>query len=312
MKQTFLYSNTNKRYHTWNYYVKQKFHSRIYKVALQAGFSCPNRDGTCGSSGCTFCEEGSAGFAGNVKDPVWKQFMDGATIAHQKWKDVIPIPYFQAYSNTYAPLPTLKELYDPFATNPTIPMLCIATRCDCLNEENIAYLASLCEECEVWIELGLQSVFDESAQRIQRGHSYAQFEQAIRMLQKTNIKICVHIINSLPQECQQHMLTTIDTLAKLPIHAVKIHMLHIMENTILKEEYIKHPFPLQSKEEYIDTVIKQLERLPASIIIQRLTGDGDKKKLIAPLWTKDKRRILNDIDKEMVRRDTWQGKYVQQ
>lgn len=311
MKNPFMNSNTNKRYYTWNYYLKQKFQQPVYKVALQSGQTCPNRDGTCGVGGCTFCDEGSGTFAGSTLQSLSEQFEEGKQIAFKKYKNPICVPYFQSYSNTYAPLLTLKEMFDPFAKCADIPMLCIATRSDCLSDDIITYLDSLSDTCEIWLELGLQSIHDESAKRLHRGHTYAQFEQTIQRLSKTRIHICVHVINSLPYESEDMMQASIDCLAHLPIHALKLHMLHILEGTQLAQEYIQSPFPLLTKDAYIDLVIKQLEHLPQHIILQRLTGDGDKTRLIAPLWTTNKRAILNDIDKEMVKRNTYQGRLFQ-
>lgn len=304
----FPYSNDNKRYHTWNYYLKQTFHQKVFKVALNANFSCPNRDGTCAYGGCTFCSSlGSGDYAGNIHDDLNIQFELGKANMLKKWPNGMAMPYFQAYTNTYADLTTLKNTFQPFVER-GIPALCIATRADCLETSKIAYLQSLTDSCEVWIELGLQSIHDETAKRVNRGHTYTQFLDCVQRLAHTDIKICVHIINSLPYETTEMMLKSAQMIGMLPIHAVKIHMLHIMENTKLALQYKEQPFPMLSKEAYIDLVVDQLEVLPPSIIIQRLTGDGVKEELIAPHWTLKKVNILNDIDKMMVKRNTWQGK----
>ena len=305
----FIYSDDNKRYHTWNYYLKHHFHQKVCKVPLNANFSCPNRDGTCGVGGCTFCGSlGSGEFAGDIHKDLMQQFEDGKAMMHRKWPNAGLIAYFQAYTNTYAPLHVLKDTFDPFVERDDILAISIATRADCLEDDTIAYLQSLTKKKEIWVELGLQSVHDETAKRVNRGHTYAQFVSCIKKLAKTDIKIAVHLINSLPYETKDEMLESADRIAHLPIHAVKIHMLHIMENTKMAKEYEQHPFPVLSKEEYIDIVISQLELLPKEMIIQRLTGDGVKEHLIIPEWTLKKVVVLNDIDKEMVRRDTWQGK----
>lgn len=307
----FLCSDDNKRYHTWNYYLRHHYHQKVFKVALNANFTCPNRDGTCGYGGCTFCGSlGSGDFAGDIHQDLAKQFETGVQHMRKKWPTGIPMAYFQAFTNTYAPFPIIQETYDPFFKRSDIVALSIATRADCLSDDVIAYLDSKTSEKDVWIEVGLQSIHDETAKRIHRGHSYAQFIDCIQRLQHTNLKVCVHMINGLPYETKDDMITSIQAIAKLPIHALKIHMLHIMEDTQLALEYQRDPFPILSKEDYIDIVIKQLELLPPHIIIQRMTGDGNAEKLVAPQWTLHKRSILNDIDKEMVIRDTWQGRCV--
>lgn len=306
----FPYSDDNKRYHTWTYYLKHRFHQKVFKVPLNAGFSCPNRDGTCGVGGCTFCSSlGSGDFAGNMKDDLTTQFDQGLAMMRRKWPNGIPMAYFQAYTNTYADLNTLKRCFEPFVLKDDIAAISIATRADCLEDDKIAYLQSLTKQKEIWVELGLQSIYDETAKNINRGHTYAQFLDCIHRLSNTDIKIAVHLMNSLPNETKDMMIESARAIGKLPIHAVKIHMLHLIQNTKMGNEYKQKPFPLLSREDYIDVVIRQLEVLPKEIIIQRLTGDGVKEDLIAPLWTLKKVTILNDIDKEMKKRNTWQGKY---
>lgn len=311
MKQhPFPYSDDNKRYQTWNYYLKHTYHNKVFKVALNADFSCPNRDGTCGVGGCTFCGSlGSGECAGNKQDDLWTQYTKGFQMMRQKWPNGHAMAYFQAYTNTYAPLSILKETFEPFIEHPDSLALCIATRADCLEDEKIKYLNKQSSKKDIWIELGLQSIHDETAKRVNRGHSYNQFVDCIKRLEHTNLKICVHLINGLPYETKEMMIESAKALAQLPIHAVKIHMLHLMKGTAMAKEYEQTPFPLLTRDEYVDIVIAQLEVLPQEMIIQRLTGDGIQKDLIAPDWTRKKVIVLNEIDKEMVRRDTWQGKY---
>ncbi len=305
----FPYSDDNKRYHTWNYYLKHRYHTKVFKVPLNTNFSCPNRDGTCGIGGCTFCGSlGSGEYAGNIEDNLSTQFKKGQEMMLRKWPNGKSIAYFQAYSNTYASLDVLKRTFQPFADRDDICAISIATRADCLENEKIEYLQSLCQKKEIWIELGLQSIHDKTAMLCNRGHTFAQFLDCIHRLEKTDLKIVVHLINSLPYETQEDMIESAKVLSTLPIHSVKIHMLHIMEETKMAEDYKQHPFPIQSEDEYVDTVIKQLEVLPPTMIIQRLTGDGVKQLLITPKWTLKKVCVLNDIDKEMKRRNTWQGR----
>lgn len=315
MKKTnpFPYSDDNKRYHTWNYYLKHRYHEKVFKVALNANFSCPNRDGTCGVGGCTFCGSlGSGEYAGNIHEDLVTQFEERKAMMKRKWPNGDAIAYFQAYTNTYADVDTLKKTFDPFVAREDVVALSIATRADCLEDDKIAYLESLTKQKDIWIELGLQSIHDETAKRVHRGHDYQTFLDCINRLKDTHLKICVHIINSLPYESKDMMLETAKAISHLPVHAIKIHMLHIMEDTQMAKEYQQHPFPVLSKEEYIDIVVSQLELLPPEMIIQRLTGDGVKEKLITPQWTMKKVIVLNDIDKEMLRRDSWQGKYYQE
>lgn len=315
MKKTnpFPYSDDNKRYHTWNYYLKHRYHEKVFKVALNANFSCPNRDGTCGVGGCTFCGSlGSGEYAGNIHEDLAAQFEERKAMMKRKWPNGNAIAYFQAYTNTYADVDTLKKTFDPFVAREDVVALSIATRADCLEDDKIAYLESLTKQKDIWIELGLQSMHNETAKRVHRGHDYQTFLDCIDRLKDTHLKICVHIINSLPYESKDMMLETAKAISHLPVHAIKIHMLHIMEDTQMAKEYQQHPFPVLSKEEYIDIVVSQLELLPPEMIIQRLTGDGVKEKLITPQWTMKKVVVLNDIDKEMLRRDSWQGKYYQE
>lgn len=310
-KNPFPYSFDNKRYHTWNYYLKNKYQQKVFKVPLNANFSCPNRDGTRGVGGCTFCGSlGSGEYAGNIHDDLAKQFSDVYEVMKRKWPTGLPMAYFQAYTNTYAPLEKLKEYFTPFIEREDILGIAIATRADCLEDDKIAYLQSLTNKKEIWIELGLQSIHDKTAIETNRGHDYATFLNCIERLKNTDLKICVHIINSLPNEDEQMMLETAKQVGQLPIHAVKLHMLHVCKGTKMGEDYKKNPFPLFTLEQYIDIIIKQLEVLPPEIIIQRLTGDAVKELLIAPKWTLNKTNVLNSIDKEMVKRNTWQGKKI--
>lgn len=312
MKNPFIYSNDNKRYHTWNHYLKQKYHSKVFKVPLNANFSCPNRDGTCGVGGCTFCTSlGSGDQVQEMFEPLDIQYDANLKVMKNKWPLGKGFTYFQAYTNTYCSLETLKETIEPFFYKEDVLGLCIATRADCLEDDKIEYLNKLAQEKEIWIELGLQSIYDETAAHINRGHTYATFVDCVERLKNTDLKICVHLMNSLPNETKDMMINSARTIGQLPIHAVKIHMLYLMENTVLAKEYLEHPFPLLSKEDYIDVVVRQLEYLPKEIIIQRLTGDGVKEQQIESFWMLNKTVVLNDIDKEMVKRDTYQGRMLE-
>lgn len=307
----FPYTNDNKRYHTWNYYLRQKYQQKVFKVALNANLSCPNRDGTCGEGGCTFCGSlGSGECAGDMKEDLQTQFQNGYRIQQRKWPNGKAIAYFQAYTNTYCDLAHLQSMIQPFLDNPDVVAISLATRADCLEDDKIAYLQTLTSQKDIWVELGLQSIHNSTAEYINRGHTYEIFLDCIQRLQDSDLKICVHLINSLPYETKEQMIQSAYEVGKLPIHALKIHMLHLMKDTLMAKQFEKQPFPILSKEEYIDITISQLEFIPPEIVIQRLTGDGIQDKLIVPEWTRKKVTVLNDIDKEMVKRETWQGKKI--
>lgn len=308
----FPYSNTNKRYYTFNYYLKSNFDDKVFKVPLNANFSCPNRDGTKGVGGCTFCSAlGSGDYAGKIQDTMDEQFQAGKAMMLRKWPNGKAMAYFQAYSNTYADLPVLKAHFDPFIENDEVVALSIATRADCLNPAIVDYLSSLATKKEVWLELGLQSINDETAAAINRGHTLQEFNDALTLLKGTPLRICVHLMNSLPYESKQQMIDSAAYVSQLDIHAVKIHMLHVIERTQMAKDYAKQPFPLLTLEEYVEVVVAQLEVLRPEIVIQRLTGDAVKEDLIAPLWTLNKTQVLNEIDKYMAKHDTYQGKFAQ-
>ena len=307
MKNPFIYSNDNKRYHTFNYYLKNSYQSKIFKVPLDAGFTCPNRDGKVAIGGCTFCSALGSGDSVIRSNDLMKQYDEGVKMMRNKWPNGKGMAYFQAYTNTYAPLERLKELYEPFIEREDVVALCVATRADCLNDENIEYLNSLTNKKDIWVEVGLQSIHDETAKRINRGHDYACFLEAINKLSKTNCKICVHIINGLPYETKEMMIETIQAISQLPIHAVKIHMLHLIKNTKMAKEYEEHPFHLLTQEEYVEIVCEQLTYLPKEIVLERLTGDGIASDLIAPTWAIKKVCVLNEIDKYMAKNNLYQG-----
>lgn len=306
---SFIYSNTNKRYHTLDYFYKNKFHSKIFKVSLNAGFSCPNIDGTVGYGGCIYCSKtGSGEFAGNKEDSLKKQFNTVKEKMLKKWPNAKYIGYFQARTNTYAEVDTLKRLYETVLSFDNVIGLSIATRPDAISEECLDYLKELNEKTYLTIELGLQSTKEKTAKLINRCHSLECFENMVKKLRQNNINVVVHIINGLPYETKEDMLNTVKYLNNLDIQGIKIHMLSILKDTPLKELYQREHFKILSKEEYIDIVIEQLELLRPEIVIHRITGDPKVEDLIEPKWLIKKFCVLNDIDKEMVKRDTYQGK----
>ena len=304
----FKYSNTNKRYHTLDYFYKTKFNSKVFKISLNAGFTCPNIDGTVGTGGCIYCSKtGSGEFAGNPIDSIEAQFNKIKDMMHQKWKDGKYIAYFQARTNTYAPVEKLKEIYEPVIKYDNVIGLNIATRADSITDSCLDYLSDLNKRTYLTIELGLQTINEKTSKLINRCHSLECFEKMVKKLRNKNINVVVHIINGLPYETKEDMLNTIKYLNNLDIQGVKIHMLSIIKDTSLEKLYEKDKFHALTKEEYIDIVVDQLELLRPEIVIHRLTGDPDPKELIEPTWLIKKFTVLNDIDKEMVKRDTYQG-----
>ncbi len=307
MENKFEYTLDNKRYHTWNYHLHTLFGGKVFKVALNGGFTCPNLDGNKGVGGCTYCLSGSGDFAGNPELDVVTQFEEVKARMHKKWPEAKYIPYFQANTNTYAPKEVLQEKFEPVLALPNVVGLAIATRADCISEEVLDYLCELNERTYLMVELGLQTVFDKTGERINRCHSYADFLDGYQRLAEKNIKTCVHLILGLPGETQDMIRESAKTVAALKPHCVKLHLLHILKGTRIAEEYAAGEFETLTLQQYVSLVVDCLEYFPKETVIQRLTGDGSKESLIAPLWSLKKFVVLNEIDKEMVRRDTYQG-----
>ena len=304
----FKYSDDNKRYHTLNYFYKHKFNSKVFKVSLNAGFSCPNIDGTVGFGGCIYCSKsGSGDFAGNIEDDIVTQFIKVKNMMLKKWPDSKYIGYFQAHTNTYAPVEKLKKLYEPIVKQDNVIGLNIATRPDSISDECLEYLSDLNKRTYLTIELGLQTIHEKTSKLINRCHSLECFTNMVKKLRERNINVVVHIINGLPGENKDDMLETVKYLNNLDIQGIKIHMLSILKNTPLEEYYKKNKFHILTKEEYIDIVINELEYLREEIVINRITGDPAIDDLIEPSWLIKKFCVLNDIDKEMVKRDVYQG-----
>ncbi len=305
----FIYSNNNKRYHTLDYYYKNKFHSKVFKISLNAGFSCPNIDGTVGNGGCIYCSKsGSGEFAGNKEDSLRTQFDTVKEMMLHKWPEGKFIGYFQARTNTYADVDTLKKLYETVLAFDNVIGLNIATRPDSISEECLDYLTELNKKTNLTIELGLQTTNEKTAKLINRCHSLQCFEDMVKKLRERNIDVVVHIINGLPYETKEDMLNTVRYLNSIDIQGIKIHMLSILKDTPLAKMYEKKHFKVLTKEEYINIVIDQLELLRPEIVIHRITGDPKQDDLVEPDWLVKKFCVLNDIDKEMVKRDSYQGK----
>jgi len=305
----FKYSNSNKRYHTLDYFYKNMFNSKVFKVSLNAGFSCPNKDGNKGYGGCIYCSSlGSGDYAGKKEKSLIEQFNEVKKIILNKWPDSKYIVYFQANTNTYAPINELKEKYESVAFLDNVVGINIATRPDSITDECLDYLEQLSKKTYLTIELGLQTIHDKTSKLINRGHDLKCFEKMLKKLRNKNINVVVHIINGLPYETKEMMLETVNYLSTQDIQGIKIHMLHILKNTALAKLYEKEKFHVLTREEYVDIICDQLELLREDIVIHRVTGDPNPNDLIEPSWLIKKFGVLNEIDKELVKRDSYQGK----
>lgn len=304
----FKYTLDNKRYHTLNYHLRKKFSSKVFKVSLNAGFTCPNIDGTKGYGGCIYCSKtGSGEFGGDIKDDLTTQFYKIKDVISKKWSSSKYIAYLQARTNTYAPIEVLKSKYEEVLKIDNVVGLFIATRCDAISDECLNYLEELNKRTYLVVELGLQTIHSKTSKMINRGHTLEEFTDMVNKLRERNIEVVVHIINGLPYETKEMMLDTVRYLNKLNINGIKIHMLNIIKDTPLEKMYNEEKFHILTKEEYIDIVISQLELLNEEIVIHRITSDPDVSTLIEPTWLIKKFCLLNDIDKEMKKRNTYQG-----
>ncbi|WP_432357998.1 TIGR01212 family radical SAM protein [Sporosarcina sp. UB5] len=299
-----------KRYHTWSRHLKDEFGMKIFKVSLDAGFDCPNRDGTVAYGGCTFCSvAGSGDFAGDRAKPIEVQFAEIRDKMHQKWKDGKYIAYFQAYTNTHAPLPVLKEKFEAALALPGVVGLSIGTRPDCLPDDVVDYLAELHERTYLWVELGLQTVHEQTAKLVNRAHDFKTYVEGVEKLRKHGIRVCTHIINGMPLENLEMMMETAREVAKLDVQGIKIHLLHLLKGTPMVRQYEKGMLEFLEMDEYINLVVDQLEILPPEMIVHRITGDGPLDLMIGPMWSASKWDVLNGIDNELKRRDSYQGKF---
>lgn len=301
----FKYSLDNKRYHTLNYFYRSKFNSKVFKVSLNAGFGCPNK---VNGKGCIFCKNGSGNSYKNLS--LVEQFDLVKVPLDKKWPDSKYIAYFQADTNTYESVDVLREKYESVLSLPNVIGIDIATRSDALNDEVLDYLSELNNRTFLTVEIGLQSSYDETLKLINRGHDVKNFEDAIKRLQQRGIFTIVHIINGLPGETKDMMVNTVKYVNSLNVQGIKIHMLYISKDTELERLYKREPFHILSKEEYIDIVCEQLEYLNESVVLMRITGDPVKEDLIKPQWLLKKFVVLNDIDKEMKKRNIFQGDKV--
>jgi radical SAM protein (TIGR01212 family) len=310
MKNPFKYSIDNKRYHTLNYFYQNKFNSKVFKVSLDASFTCPNIDGTKGYGGCIYCLNGSINNYQDTSKNIIDQFNNGKDILHKKWPNAKYIAYLQSNSNTYAPVDKLKSIYEPLIQLDNVIGLNIATRADCITEECLSYLDDLNKRTYLTIELGLQTIHEKTNELINRKETLEEFTNMVNKLRERNINVVVHIINGLPYETKDMMLETVKYLNKLDIQGIKIHMLHVIKDTKLADIYNKEHFHILTRDEYVDIVCDELELLREEIVINRVTGDPNPKDLIEPTWLIKKFGVLNEIDKEMARRDAYQGDRV--
>jgi radical SAM protein (TIGR01212 family) len=298
-----------KRYHSYNTYLKKKYGERVQKVTVDAGFTCPNRDGTVASGGCIYCNNES--FNPGYNDPtksVRQQIDEGTEFLRRRYNVDKFMVYFQPYSNTYASLDTLKQLYEDALSASGIIGLTIGTRPDCIDEEKLDYLESLAKTCDITIEYGLESIYDDSLKKINRGHDYQCYLDAIEMTKNRGINICTHIILGFPWENREQWMYEAEVLSEIAFDFLKIHQLHIVKNTVLERNHIRNPYRLFTLTEYVDTVVSFLEKLNPEIIIQRLAGEAPKKVLVAPKWGKRNSEVITFITNELEKRNTWQGK----
>lgn len=298
-----------KRYNTWNGHLRTKFGKKVMKIALNGGFTCPNIDGKKGYGGCTYCSSsGSGDFAGDPAHSILNQFEEVKSRMLKKWHEGLYMPYFQAHTNTYAPAAVLRERFEPVLQKDGVVGISIATRADCLENDVLEYLSELNGRTYLIVELGLQSIFDSTGERINRCHTYAEFLEGYNKLADRGINVCIHLINGLPGEDKDMMLESAKTVAALRPHCLKLHLLHVIRGTRMEQELLEGRVSLMSLEDYVDIIVRQLEVIHPRTVIQRLTGDGARADLVGPMWSLKKFEVLNAIDRELEKRDTYQGK----
>lgn len=308
-----------KPYHSLDYELKKQFGHKVYKISLDGGMTCPNRDGTLGNRGCIFCSQGGSGdFAAARRSDISEQMEEAirriekkmpehSSEAMENVRNGLYIAYFQSFTNTYAPLSYLKPLFTAALKHPQTAALSIGTRPDCLPQETVNFLEELNRRKPVWVELGLQTIHEDTARFIRRGYKLSMFEDALARLAASGLTVIVHVILGLPGESREQMLETVRYLARQPIDGIKLQLLHILKGTDLADYYQNHPFPVFTMDSYLDFVIDCVELLPPELTIHRLTGDGPKSLLIAPAWSADKRAVLNGLHRRFKERNTFQG-----
>ncbi|MFS7422478.1 TIGR01212 family radical SAM protein [Carnobacterium maltaromaticum] len=310
MNQFKFTNDPNKRYHTWNYALREQFGEKVFKVPLDGGFDCPNRDGTVAHGGCTFCSvSGSGDFAGDRIDPLPIQFQKEVQMMHNKWPNVTKyIAYFQNFTNTHAPVTELRHKFEQVVNEKGVVGIQIATRPDCLPDDVVDYLAELNQRYYLWVELGLQTIHEKTSQLINRAHDYQTYLDGVEKLRKHNINVCTHLINGLPGETTEMMLESNKRMIlDSDIQGVKLHLLHLMRNTKMVRDYHEGRLEFMDMETYVNLICDQVEQIPPEIIIHRLTGDAPRDTIIGPLWSLKKWEVLNAIDRELKQRNTFQG-----
>jgi len=302
----------NKRYHSWNFALRQEFGEKIFKVPIDAGFDCPNRDGTVAKGGCTFCSvSGSGDMIVAPETPLPEQFEKEIAMMHKKWPQVDKyIVYFQNFTNTHAPVAVIRERFEQVLTLPGVVGISIGTRPDCLPADVVDYLAELNQRFYLWVELGLQTTFETTSNAINRAHDYQTYLDGVASLRKHNIRVCTHLINGLPGETIEMMQENVRrTIQDSDIQGIKLHLLHLMRNTRMLRDYHEGRLQLMRRDTYVSLICDQLEMIPPEIIIHRLTGDAPWDSLVGPMWSLKKWEVLNEIDQEMLRRNSYQGKF---
>lgn len=301
-----------KRYYSLNNYLREKFQTKVFKISLDAGFSCPNRDGSLSSGGCIFCSaRGSGDFAGKSEELV-EQFFEVKKMMNKKWKEGKYIAYFQAYTNTYAPVEVLREKYYSVLNLDDVVGIAIATRPDCLPPEVLDLLEEISKKTYLWVELGLQTIHEKTAKLINRGYKLDVYINAMKELKRRNIETVTHVILGLPGENRDDMLETINFVGNSPSKGIKLHLLHLMKDTPMVKLYEDKKLKFLEMDEYVDLIVDSIERLPFDMVIHRITGDSPRSTLIGPMWSLKKWEVLNAIDDRFIQRDTWQGKkYLQ-
>lgn len=302
----------NKRYYTWNQALREQFGEKIFKVPIDAGFDCPNRDGTVAHGGCTFCSvSGSGDMIIAPEAPLPEQFHKEVDAMHIKWPHVNKyLVYFQNFTNTHAPVATIRERFEQVISKEGVVGLSVATRPDCLPDDVVDYLAELNDRFYLWVELGLQTTFESTGKLINRAHDFQVYLDGVAKLRKHNIRVCTHLINGLPGETPEMMMENVQrTVTESDIQGIKLHLLHLMTKTKMMRDYAEGRLQLMEQDAYVNLICDQLEIIPKDIIIHRLTGDAPRDTLIGPMWSLNKWEVLNAIDTEMARRNSYQGEY---
>ncbi len=301
----------NAHYHSLNDELQRRFGCKVYKLAISGGMTCPNRDGTLGTRGCIFCSAGGSGEFAMSGGSVADQLERAKALVAPKAKNARYIAYFQSYTNTYAPVERLRALFEQALAVPDVVALSVATRPDCLPSDVVALLAELNRKKPVWVELGLQTIHEKTARFIRRGYDYSCFEAAVKTLKENGLEVIVHLILGLPGETEEMMLQSVDAVAHSGADGIKLQLLHVLKNTDLALLYEQGAFETLTREQYIALVAKCIERLPPDMTVHRLTGDGAKKDLIAPLWSADKKQVLNALNRYLDEHDIVQGRWFQ-